>query len=131
MMVKSDQPGEDGGCTLQLRGQIHFPYFYSTPICTLWVKLKDSSTKSQTWKSLDYVSIFPFSFLSFPKSCEKKKKGKERKKERPLEIANLSAESIDMPFILLPFSHRSENLELAHLHFLLRRAVNTFFPFKG
>ncbi len=22
-------------CTLQLRGQIHFPYFYSTPICTL------------------------------------------------------------------------------------------------
>ncbi len=23
-------------CTLQLRGQIHSPYFYSTPICTLW-----------------------------------------------------------------------------------------------
>jgi len=24
-------------CTLQLRGQIHSPYFYSTPICTLWL----------------------------------------------------------------------------------------------
>ncbi len=24
--------------TLQLRGQIHFPYFYSTPICTLWLE---------------------------------------------------------------------------------------------
>jgi hypothetical protein len=23
-------------CTLQLRGQIHFPYFYSTPMCTMW-----------------------------------------------------------------------------------------------
>ncbi len=53
MMVKSAQPGEGGGCTalplsfylpsraklwckLQLRGQIHSPYFFSTPICTLW-----------------------------------------------------------------------------------------------
>jgi hypothetical protein len=23
-------------CTLQLRGQIHSPYFISTPVCTLW-----------------------------------------------------------------------------------------------
>ncbi len=52
-MEKSAQPGEGGGgnarplslnlpsrtklwCTLQLRGQIHSPYFYSTPVCTLW-----------------------------------------------------------------------------------------------
>jgi hypothetical protein len=59
---------------------------------------------------LSFLSLF----FPFQKSCEKKKKGKER----PKEIAILSAESIDMPFILLPFSHRSENLELAHLHFL-------------
>jgi hypothetical protein len=25
-------------CTLQLRGQIHFPYFFSTPIGTLWTR---------------------------------------------------------------------------------------------
>jgi hypothetical protein len=54
MMEKSAQTGEDGGacpppfsistlmykvvlCTLQLRGQIHSSYFYSTPVCTLWV----------------------------------------------------------------------------------------------
>ncbi len=51
MMEKLSQPGEGGvhahplslylpsrtelWCTLQLRGQIHFPYFYSTPLCTL------------------------------------------------------------------------------------------------
>ncbi len=26
-------------CMLQLRGQIHSPYLYSTPICTLWLEL--------------------------------------------------------------------------------------------
>ncbi len=26
-------------CTLQLRGQLHSPYFISTPICTLWSPL--------------------------------------------------------------------------------------------
>ncbi len=53
MMEKLSQAGEGAGvhahplllyllsrtkfwCTLQLRGQIHSPYFYSTPICTLW-----------------------------------------------------------------------------------------------
>ncbi len=52
MMEKSAQPGEGGvyahplllylpsctklWCTLHLRGQIHSPCFYSTPICTLW-----------------------------------------------------------------------------------------------
>ncbi len=53
MMEKSAQPGMGGGMqalplslyqpsraklwyTLQLRGQIHPPYFYSAPICTLW-----------------------------------------------------------------------------------------------
>ncbi len=53
MMEKLEQALEGGGCTptpftnvyltsravlwwtLQLRGQIHFPYFYSTPICAL------------------------------------------------------------------------------------------------
>ncbi len=42
MMEKSAQPGELNlpsrtklWCTLQLRGQIHPPYFYSTPICTV------------------------------------------------------------------------------------------------
>jgi hypothetical protein len=64
---------------------------------------------------LSFLSLF----FPFQKSSKKKKKGKER----PIEIANLSAESIGMPFILLPFSQRSENLELAHLHFL--------FPFGG
>jgi hypothetical protein len=55
MMEKSAQPGEGGGVyahphplylplykvvvyaeTLHVRGQIHSPYFYSTPICFLW-----------------------------------------------------------------------------------------------
>jgi hypothetical protein len=53
IMEKSGQPGERGvvyahplslyltsltklWCTLQLRGQIPSPFFYSTPICTLW-----------------------------------------------------------------------------------------------
>ncbi len=31
--------GEGGGCELQLRDQIHSPYFISTPICTLWGSL--------------------------------------------------------------------------------------------
>ncbi len=52
LMEKSAQTGEGGGCTptpfyhiyyhykiviytLQLRGQIHAPFFSSTPICTL------------------------------------------------------------------------------------------------
>ncbi len=55
MMVKSAQPGEGGEstpstfwiylpsraklwCKLHLRGQIHSPYFSSTPICTLWFR---------------------------------------------------------------------------------------------
>ncbi len=55
MMEKLTQAGEGGGvhahplslylpsrtklwCTLHLRGQIHSPYFYSTPTCTLWLK---------------------------------------------------------------------------------------------
>jgi hypothetical protein len=24
-------------CTVQLRGQTHTPYFYTTPMCTLWL----------------------------------------------------------------------------------------------
>jgi hypothetical protein len=28
-------------CTLRLRGQIHSPYFSSTPVCTLWCTLSD------------------------------------------------------------------------------------------
>ncbi len=43
MMEKSAQPGELNlpsrtklRCTLQLRGQVHSPHFYSTPVCTLW-----------------------------------------------------------------------------------------------
>ncbi len=59
---KSGQAGEVGGalpspftlytvlsrtklcCTLQLRGQIHSPYFYSTPLCTLWLYLHKPAT---------------------------------------------------------------------------------------
>ncbi len=53
-MEKSAQAGEGGGvhahplplylqlrtnflCTHQLRGPIHSPYFYSSPLCTLWL----------------------------------------------------------------------------------------------
>jgi hypothetical protein len=47
MMEKSAQPGVSGRCSTpslslyqppraKLRGQIHSPYFYSTPIFTLW-----------------------------------------------------------------------------------------------
>ncbi len=70
MMVKSAQPGEGFGvdahpcslylpsqaklwCTLQLRGQIHYPCFSSTPICIL---------RSKTW--IQYFSSFFYFYLA-------------------------------------------------------------------
>ncbi len=38
--------------TLQLRGQmIHCPYFYSTPLCTLWVKLTTEKNRANMSRS--------------------------------------------------------------------------------
>jgi hypothetical protein len=65
MMVKSAQPGKGGGCalpiwlsipsraklwyTLQMRGQIHSPYFSSIPICTLWPRTPLQGLHLETW----------------------------------------------------------------------------------
>ncbi len=69
---KSAQPGEGGGarphpytilpsrtklqCTLQLRRQIHFPYFYSTPICTLWFE-SQKKTRGFCYITVDFAMV--------------------------------------------------------------------------
>jgi hypothetical protein len=71
MMVKSAQPGEGGECThtiplslnlpsraklwcrLQLRGQRHFPYLYSTPI---WSGRKIPRRSADTFRKIKVVN---------------------------------------------------------------------------
>ncbi len=46
-------------CTLQLSRQIHWPYFISTNICTLWLKLRWMGTQRVQMKG-----VLPFFFVS-------------------------------------------------------------------
>jgi hypothetical protein len=63
-------------CTLQLSRQIHFPYFFSTPICTLWSQLASSLHRKWIAESLDKLFYFlpppPPSQTTHPELCQSK-----------------------------------------------------------